>query len=450
MGVAGFLLGLAFVVPPEDAVTGTALFRERMALSPDAVFEAVLEEVTRAGAPAAVVGRQLIEPAGNPPYAVRIPYDPARVDARNRYAVRATIRVNGELLFATDRGAPVLTEGAGKEVNLVLKRVPGRSTLPAGTEISGSFEGTLPCADCPGIVYRVDLFPDQVYYLRTRYLEETDGTFDEIGTWVLASDGKTLSLEGGREAPLYFAWTDGGRELEKLDLEGKPIESSVSHRLAGIADPAPLEPRLSMRGMFSYMADSPVFEECLTRRKLPVAMEADYVALERAYREGRAEPGQALLAKVEGRIVERVNMEGPSRSMLVVERFLGLSPEESCGARPVPGPLENTYWKLTELNGTEVVPVPGRGEAHLIFQAEGRLAGSDGCNRMFGSYRLAGETIQFGRMGGTLMACPEAVRDREFRTALGNAATWRILGSRLQLRGSEGALLARFTASSPR
>ncbi len=313
-------------------------------------------------------------------------------------------------------------------------------------EIAGSFAGVLPCADCPGIDYRVDLFSDGAYYLRPRYLEKPDGASDDVGSWVLSSDGSTLVLKGAREAPLYFAWVDDGRKLTKLDLEGRPIVSTQNHDLTRVADPAPFEPRLSLRGEFTYMADSPVFEECLTGRSLPVAMEADYVALERAYGEERAEPGQAILAGIEGRIVERVNMEGPKRPMLVVERFVGLFPEATCPDRFAARPLEGTYWKLTFLNGTPVVPRQRRNEAHLLFGPEGRLAGADGCNRMFGSYELEGNGIRFDKMGGTLMACPEPSRDREFKGALDKAKTWRILGSLLELRGEKDDILAKFEA----
>jgi copper homeostasis protein (lipoprotein) len=196
-----------------------------------------------------------------------------------------------------------------------------------------------------------------------------------------------------------------------------------------------------MRGTFTYMADAPLFEECGSGKKLPVAMEEDYLALERAYLEKRTEPGQAILARVEGRIVERVNMEGPARPTLVVARFLSLSPGESCEE-----PFEGTHWKLTELNGTAAVPSERRPEAHLVFQREGRMAGSDGCNRLFGSYTLEGDGIRIGKMGGTLMACAEPVRDREFRAALEKAVKWRILGGELELRSAEGELLARFEA----
>jgi copper homeostasis protein (lipoprotein) len=308
-------------------------------------------------------------------------------------------------------------------------------------EVSGSFEGTLPCADCPGIVYRVDLFPDGLFYLRLTYLEREGGPYDDIGTYQL--DGATLVLKGGREASVYFRWADGGRALVKLDTAGRPIESKHNHTLARIENPSPVEPRLELRGRFTYVADAPVFEECVTRRKFPVAMEKDYLALERAYAEKRGEPGQAILAAVAGRIVHRVNMEGPARPMLVVERFVELRPGETCGGKE-PGPLSTAYWKLTQLNGTAVVTV--RSEAHLLFHDEGKLAGSDGCNRIFGSYELDGDKIQFGRMGSTLMACPEAVRDRELADALAKASTWRIVDNHLELRSQDDEVLARFEA----
>ncbi len=313
-------------------------------------------------------------------------------------------------------------------------------------EIAGTYEGVLPCADCPGIAYRLDLFADHAYNLRIRYLEKTDGVFDDIGRWALSSDGKALALKGGREELLFFALSADGKTLTKLDLEGKPIASAQNHDLARVPKPEPFEPRLSMRGTFLYMADAAVFTECLTRRKLPVVMEEDYAALERAYSETRTEPGLEVLAMVDGRIVERVNMEGPARPMLVVERFDSLSVGESCGKLFDTAPLEATYWKLTQLNGTAVVPKAESREAHLVFQTEGRMAGSDGCNRMFGSYTLANDTIRFGKMGGTLMACREPARDREFTAALEKATKWRILGSQLELRGGQDELLARFQA----
>jgi uncharacterized lipoprotein YbaY len=63
-------------------VKGTATYRERIALTPDAVFEATLEDVSKADAPAVVVGSVRIDKPGQVPIRFEIPYDPARIDQR--------------------------------------------------------------------------------------------------------------------------------------------------------------------------------------------------------------------------------------------------------------------------------------------------------------------------------------------------------------------------------
>lgn len=104
---------------------GTATYRERSALPPDAVFEAVLQDVSRADAPAEVLGRARIDPAGLPPFNFRITFDDAAVQPGRRYVVRATIRHQGRLLFTTDRSHPVLRGGAHAPLDVLL--------VPAGS-----------------------------------------------------------------------------------------------------------------------------------------------------------------------------------------------------------------------------------------------------------------------------------------------------------------------------
>ena len=47
-------------------------------------------------------------------------------------------------------------------------------------QLPASFSGDLPCADCPGIRYQLDLFSDHVFFLRMIYLGK-DESFDDIG-----------------------------------------------------------------------------------------------------------------------------------------------------------------------------------------------------------------------------------------------------------------------------
>jgi len=108
-------------------MTGTVGYRERIALPPAATIRVQLVDVSRADAPADVLGEQLIEAAGRQvPFAFEIRYDPARIDERMSYAVQARIEDGGRLLFISDQSYPVITRGAPTAVNLLLKSV-GRS-----------------------------------------------------------------------------------------------------------------------------------------------------------------------------------------------------------------------------------------------------------------------------------------------------------------------------------
>lgn len=313
--------------------------------------------------------------------------------------------------------------------------------------LPATYTGVLPCADCPGIEYHLDLFPDRAYYLRRVYQDRPDGQFDEIGAWEVLAGGRTLVLHGEREERLRFAIKDT-KTLALLDREGRPIVSRANHDLARVISFEPVEPRLAMRGMFRYMADAAIFEECLTRRRLPVLMQGDYLAAERAYTRTRREPGEAILVTLRGRIVERAGMEGPPRPSLLIERFTGLWPGETCGVRFATEPLQNTYWKLVRLRDEPVLVVDNQREPHIILRTDGqRVAGSGGCNRLLGGYRVEGSRIEFGKLAVTLMACPAGMeQEQAFLGALGAAARWRVLGSHLELFDASGARLARLEA----
>jgi putative lipoprotein len=118
------LVGCTAKAPATPAsVSGTATYRERMALPPDVAFEATLEDVSKADAASEVIGRTRIESPGQPPIAFTITYDPALIRAQHRYVVRARIVRGADLMFATDTQYPVLGTGQASHVDVVLRRV---------------------------------------------------------------------------------------------------------------------------------------------------------------------------------------------------------------------------------------------------------------------------------------------------------------------------------------
>ncbi|PWB78297.1 MAG: hypothetical protein C3F15_02100 [Holophagae bacterium] len=205
-----------------------------------------------------------------------------------------------------------------------------------------------------------------------------------------------------------------------------------------------------MRGMYRYMADAALFEECLTGRRFPVAQEADNVALERAYLDALHDPGAPVLVSLEGQIAERPAMEGDDKVLLVVpERFIGVWPGETCGARMTTAELTGSIWRLTRLGDPPVIVAESERRPHLTLAADGRLAGFDGCNRMAGSYQASGRSIAFGQLASTKMACIDGMElELAFAGALDRARRFNVVGTHLDLFGADGELLARFEAEA--
>ena len=138
-----------------------------------------------------------------------------------------------------------------------------------------TYEGVIPCADCPGIRYSLTLQPDGIALQGSTYLEVEDSedvAFVELLTWDLVDDGGRLALGADPEIAHSFAIVD-----EKLNYDLVRAEEMDS-----------IEGPLSLRGHYRYLADAATFEECRTGRRFPVSMEADN-AFGQVHADGRCE-----------------------------------------------------------------------------------------------------------------------------------------------------------------
>jgi copper homeostasis protein (lipoprotein) len=96
---------------------------------------------------------------------------------------------------------------------------------------AGTFSGTLPCADCPGIDTTISLKPDGTYTVHEAYQGKPD-SFDGDGTWTAEENGKRVRLDPNSksEQDRLFA-VKSSDEIESLDIEGKPIDTQIPHAL---------------------------------------------------------------------------------------------------------------------------------------------------------------------------------------------------------------------------
>ena len=115
------LLPVAAMADPAT-ISGSAWYRERIALPPGAVLEVSLKDVSRADAAATVLSSQRFAMSGVP-HDFDLSYDPGLIDERFSYAVSARIILGDEVLFRTTSHTAVLSRGAGSEVDLMLTKV---------------------------------------------------------------------------------------------------------------------------------------------------------------------------------------------------------------------------------------------------------------------------------------------------------------------------------------
>lgn len=241
--LAAVLLGGCAVAPAPDAfITGSAISRERLYVPPGAMFDAELVDITRAGEPPTVLGRQRIAPAGPPPYALHIPFHQSRLQLRGRYEVRAAVRLDGRLLLDMPGSHPALIDPAYRHADVILARVPLlaatataavplRQTYWKLVEVVGGAAVSPPAADADAAHLVLQREGDRAtgsggcnrFVARYR----TDG--GQLGFHSLSS-GMRLCLKDGTSELAYVqqlmsvaSYMQQGHGLELRDADGKPL-----------------------------------------------------------------------------------------------------------------------------------------------------------------------------------------------------------------------------------
>jgi putative lipoprotein len=244
--IAAALLLVAAAGPAlAQSIHGTASYRERIALPPSAALEATLEDVSRADAPADVLARTRVTPAGNPPIRFEIPVDLARIRPDRRYVVRARIVDGDRLVFTSDGSQSVLTQGSGTTVTIMLRRAgagppdsPAPRTPPQPRSSRPLEKTYWKAVELDGKAVTAAESTREVFILLggTGRVGGSDGCNRIIGAYTLTGDGikfgalagtqmacaDTADTERGLRKALAGAarWSITGDRLELFDAAG--------------------------------------------------------------------------------------------------------------------------------------------------------------------------------------------------------------------------------------
>jgi heat shock protein HslJ len=112
--------------------------------------------------------------------------------------------------------------------------------------------------------------------------------------------------------------------------------------------------------------------------------------------------------------------------------------------------LFNVEWQLVKVGGQAAPPGAGDRKATLVFSdSTGRAGGFAGCNGASGVFTLRGDSLSFGPVVSTKMACSQGMDlEQKYIAALGAARAYRMADGDLILLGDEGEI-ARFAAGGP-
>jgi heat shock protein HslJ/membrane-bound inhibitor of C-type lysozyme len=231
---------------------------------------------------------------------------------------------------------------------------------------------------------------------------------------------EVVSASGARyeaiHAPGTTVWNKGTRATVVLDGEALPecnvvnLAPPAAHAPAPAGSPAATYAPLTARG------NEPAWTLVLDQR-LRFATDGRVI-------EGRTPAGQMR----DGARIHDGALTGHHVTVEVRERVCGDSMSgmphpytvhvrvddrtfRGCGGRPV-DLLLGAAWVIEDIGGAGIVD---RSRATLRFGDDGKVGGRASCNIFTGSYALTGESLTFGKVASSMMACAPALMEQERR-----------------------------------
>lgn len=123
-----------------QSLSGTVTYRERMALPAGAEVSVSLVDVSRADAPAILIGQTVFTPDRQVPLDWTLTYDDDQIDPRFSYALQARIKVDGQLMFLNTTRHPILT-GGQDSTDILVNRVVAAPASPVGRWLAEDIGG---------------------------------------------------------------------------------------------------------------------------------------------------------------------------------------------------------------------------------------------------------------------------------------------------------------------
>ena len=127
--------------------------------------------------------------------------------------------------------APVAAIESGTGTTMAQPGVQPDDASTDARALSGTYSGSLPCADCPGIDETLVLTADGGFVLTDTYRERPGSANVVQGSWSLEDGGKRIRLDPGSKDATDKVYEVDGDGLRILDGDGKRLPAGLPDRL---------------------------------------------------------------------------------------------------------------------------------------------------------------------------------------------------------------------------
>ena len=299
-------------------------------------------------------------------------------------------------------------------------------------EISGTYLGMLPCADCEKIIYRIQLNDDLTFHSKKTYQGRSDVPIEKKGTYSI-NNRFIIQLDNGGGMNLFKKESKG---LLMLDKNGNEITGDLADKYYLLPIVKEVNNNINVRlqkiiqkkyqeGIDFYAFGNEPFwsldmdlEKVIRFKNLdglefnapaiePVkAMDADITR----YR-SVTESGEIIIQLNHTECTDSMSGEKFDYSVSIdlktskdtdYKKYLG------CG-NYVPDYRLHDIWAIVEVDGLKIIPANFKKDAPRIEinLTKKNVFGTDGCNTFRGSVKVEKNTIQIGHLASTMMACIE-------------------------------------------
>lgn len=107
----------------QQTLTANVFYLQRIALPPGAQVSLILEDVSKMDVASEVIAKQTITAASAPPYAINLSYNEALIKPQHRYALRAQITLDGQLLFTNTEQVDAFANAGAKPTEILVSQV---------------------------------------------------------------------------------------------------------------------------------------------------------------------------------------------------------------------------------------------------------------------------------------------------------------------------------------